>query len=92
TGGELPPECVGVDPGTDPRPADTGLDDFGGQPTDVLCAPRAVEEEPAMADEAPAMADETMPEEAAPTADDAGAGDTGLTTNPAGDQNSAITN
>ena len=86
TGGELPPECIGVDPGTDPRPADTGLDDFGGEPTDVLCAPR-VPEEPAAADPAPAQDTEPMPDSEAPAP-----ADTGLTTNPAGDQNSAITN
>lgn len=84
TGGELPPECDGVDPSTDPRPANTGLDDFGGQPTEVPCAPRAAEEEPA-------AATDTTPDEA-PASDDAGAADTGTTTNPAGDQNSAITN
>ena len=86
TGGELPPECIGVDPGTDPRPADTGLDDFGGEPTDVLCAPR-VPEEPAAADPAPAQDTEPMPDSEAPAP-----ADTGLTTNPAGDQNSAINN
>ena len=79
--GELPPECEGVDMNTDPRPADTGLDDFGGEPTDVLCAPRAPEEDPAAGTEP-----ETTPEEA-PAADD-----TGLTTDPAGNQNSAINN
>ncbi len=77
----LPPECEGVNPGTDPRPADTGLDDFGGQPTDILCAPRAPEEAPAAETDT-----ETTPD-AGPAADD-----TGLTTNPAGDQNSAINN
>ena len=82
----LPPECEGVDPGSDPRPSDTGLDDFGGEPTDVLCAPRAPEEDPA----APAET-ETTPEEA-PMSDDTGADDSGLTTNPAGNQNSAINN
>ncbi len=78
----LPPECEGVDPNSDPRPTDTGLDDFGGEPTDVLCAPRAPEEDPA----APAETEPT-PDEEAPAVDD-----TGLTTNPAGDQNSAINN
>lgn len=85
--GEVPPECIGVDPGTDPRPSDTGLDDFGGEPTDVLCAPRAPEEDPA----APTQQDDPTPDEA-PMSDDTGADDTGLTTNPAGDQNSAINN
>ena len=79
--GELPPECEGVDPGSDPRPADTGLDDFGGQPTDVLCAPRAPEEDPAAAAETEPTPDEPL-----------AADDTGLTANPAGDQNSAINN
>ena len=88
TGGELPPECIGVDPGTDPRPADTGLDDFGGEPTDVLCAPRVPEEEPAMAED-PAPAQDTNP---TPDSEAPAPADTGLTTNPAGDQNSAINN
>lgn len=81
--GEVPPECVGVDPGSDPRPADTGLDDFGGQPTDILCAPRVPEEQPAPA---PAAQNDTTPGAATPV------DDSGLTTNPAGDQNSAINN
>ena len=79
--GALPPECEGVDASTDPRPADTGLDDFGGQPTDVLCAPRAPEDE---------ASTETETE---PTPDAAAAADaTGQTDTPAGDQNSAINN
>ena len=79
--GELPPECEGVDAGTDPRPADTGLDDFGGKPTDVLCAPRVTEDETAAQ-----PATEPTPTEA-PAADA-----TGQATNLAGDQNSAINN
>ena len=77
--GELPPECEGVDPGTDPRPSDTGLDDFGGEPTDILCAPRATEDETA-------TETETTPDEGS-TADTPG-----QPTSPAGDQNSAINN
>ena len=83
----IPPECIGVDPGTDPRPNDTGLDDFGGEPTDVLCAPRPpAEEAPAPQ---PAETDTTPDTTPAP---DAATGDATGTTNPAGDQNSAINN
>lgn len=80
--GEVPPECVGVDPGTDPVPDQTGLDDFGGEPTDVLCAPRAADGD--------AGSDPT-PDDG--SADQDGAGDdSGQTENPAGNQNSAINN
>jgi len=80
TVGGVPAECIGVDPDSDPRPDDTGLDDYGGKPTDVLCAPR-----PVPVPDPAAETDDTTPE----GGDDAGSG---ATTNPAGDQNSAINN
>lgn len=37
TGGHRLAECAGVDPNADPRPKNTGLDDFGGQRTELPC-------------------------------------------------------
>lgn len=77
--GQVPAECEGVDTSTDPRPANTGLDDYGNARTDVLCdTPQPVPAPTADTTQTPAPAPQS--------------GDAATTTNPAGDVNSAIGN
>ena len=79
-------DCIGTGGIVDPRPADTGLDDFGNRPTPVPCSDVTGE---VTASEPQPVAEETP--EPAPRADTA----TPVVSppaNPAADQNSAIAN
>ncbi len=79
-------DCVGTEGIDDPRPADTGLDDFGNRPTPVPCSDVSADVTPSepqpVAEETPAPSPRSDP--ATPVVSPPA--------NPADDQNSAIAN
>ena len=81
-------DCAGTEGIADPRPADTGLDDFGNRPTPVPCSDVSGEGTQPRPEPVAAEAPEPEPAPKADTATPA----VSPPANPAADQNSAIGN